>query len=41
MALQNKWTVVNEVRDLEDLGPVDWGEEPATGEAPKVTIDDK
>ncbi|MFB6424648.1 phage portal protein [Streptomyces microflavus] len=41
MALQNRWTVVNEVRDLEDLGPVDWGDDPTVAEPPKVQVDDK
>jgi len=41
IALQNKWTVINEVRDLEDMGPVDWGDKPAVAEPPKVKIDDK
>lgn len=29
-ALANRWRTVNEVRDLEDLGPVPWGDEPNT-----------
>ncbi|MER8197065.1 phage portal protein [Streptomyces microflavus] len=41
MALQNRWTVPNEVRDLEDMGPVDWGDEPTAAEPPKVQVDDK
>lgn len=28
IALQNRFKVVNEVRELEDIGPVDWGDEP-------------
>lgn len=27
-ALRNRWKVVNEVRDDEDMGPVEWGNEP-------------
>ncbi|MFD8797214.1 phage portal protein [Streptomyces atroolivaceus] len=41
IALQNRWTVVNEVRDLEDMPPVKWGDEPNAADAPKVKIDDK
>jgi HK97 family phage portal protein len=40
IALQNRWTVVNEVRDLEDQEPVAWGDVPFEGNAPKVKIDD-
>lgn len=40
IALQNRWTVVNEVRDLEDQEPVTWGDVPFEGNAPKVKIDD-
>jgi hypothetical protein len=28
LALKNRWKVVNEVRDDEDLTPVEWGSEP-------------
>ncbi|MCP9209289.1 phage portal protein [Streptomyces cucumeris] len=28
IALRNRWTVVNEVRDIEDMGHVPWGAEP-------------
>lgn len=28
MALENRWTTVNEVRDAEDMTPVPWGDEP-------------
>ena len=34
IALRNKFEVVNEVRDLEDLPPVPWGDEPPTSVAP-------
>jgi hypothetical protein len=27
-ALRNQWRTVNEVRSIEDLPPVDWGDEP-------------
>ncbi|WP_030975138.1 phage portal protein [Streptomyces sp. NRRL S-1824] len=40
IALQNRFAVVNEVRDLEDKGPVPWGAEPFDGKAPKIAIDD-
>ncbi|WP_371634478.1 phage portal protein (plasmid) [Streptomyces sp. NBC_01259] len=40
IALQNRWTVVNEVRDLEDQEPVAWGDVPFEGNTPKVKIDD-
>jgi HK97 family phage portal protein len=33
MALQGRWTTPNEVRDNEDLPPVEWGDEPITGGA--------
>lgn len=36
IALQNRFKVVNEVRDLEDLGPVDWGNEPNNPAAPST-----
>ncbi|MFF9324036.1 phage portal protein [Streptomyces sp. NPDC014776] len=39
LALQNRWTTPNEVRDLEDQPPVKWGDEPNTAPAPKVQID--
>lgn len=38
LALQNRWTVPNEVRDLEDQAPVPWGNEPTAAPAPKVQI---
>ncbi|WP_406144180.1 phage portal protein [Streptomyces anulatus] len=41
IALQNRWRVVNEVRDIEDLTPVDWGDVPAEAPPPTVSIDDK
>jgi HK97 family phage portal protein len=28
LALQNQWQTVNEVRDVEDQGPVEWGDKP-------------
>ncbi|MGA6159598.1 phage portal protein [Stenotrophomonas sp. NPDC087984] len=28
IALRNRWSVVNEVRDIEDMTPVPWGDEP-------------
>ncbi|MFD5033642.1 phage portal protein [Streptomyces sp. NPDC058405] len=40
IALQNRWEVPNEVRDLEDMTPVPWGDAPSTVEPPKVRIDD-
>ncbi|MGW3595003.1 phage portal protein [Streptomyces sp. NPDC005167] len=40
IALQNRFEVVNEVRDLEDRAPVPWGDAPFEGQAPKVAIDD-
>ncbi|MFD7616578.1 phage portal protein [Streptomyces sp. NPDC059802] len=40
IALQNRFAVVNEVRDLEDEGPVAWGDKPFEGQAPKVSIND-
>lgn len=30
IALRNSWTTVNEVRELEDMPPVEWGDEPVT-----------
>lgn len=41
IALQNRWMVVNEVRDVEDMTPVAWGDEPSTAPAPAVKTDDK
>jgi HK97 family phage portal protein len=41
IALRNRFTVVNEVRDVEDMSPVTWGDEPnqpSTGPTP-VTIE--
>lgn len=38
IALQNRWKVVNEVRDDEDMAPVAWGEEPAQEKAPTVPV---
>lgn len=40
IALQNRWKVVNEVRDDEELTPVDWGDKPSELPPPKVRIDD-
>ncbi|MFF3128515.1 phage portal protein [Streptomyces sp. NPDC057908] len=40
IALQNRFAVVNEVRDLEDEGPVPWGDVPVEGQAPKASIND-
>lgn len=31
LALSNKWKTINEVRDLEDMEPVEWGDEPVEG----------
>lgn len=39
LALQNRWTTPNEVRDVEDQTPVKWGDEPNAAPAPKVQID--
>ena len=39
LALQNRWTVPNEVRQIEDQPPVKWGDEPNAAPAPKVQID--
>lgn len=40
LALQNRWKVVNEVRDDEDMTPVAWGDDPApeknSGPAPVI-----
>ena len=30
LALANRWKTVNEVRDHEDMPPVEWGDEPNT-----------
>lgn len=39
-ALANKWKVVNEVREDEDMPPVEWGDKPvAAAEAPKPMED--
>lgn len=38
LALQNRWTVPNEIRDLEDQPPVPWGNDPITETAPKVRL---
>ncbi|MDJ0461561.1 phage portal protein [Streptomyces sp. H27-C3] len=40
IALQNRWEVVNEVRDLEDMAPVDWGDKPNELPAPTIKISD-
>ncbi|MDT9689394.1 phage portal protein [Streptomyces sp. P9(2023)] len=40
IALQNRWEVVNEVRDIEDMQPVAWGDVPSEAQPPKVRIDD-
>ncbi|MGH8867083.1 MAG: phage portal protein [Actinomycetes bacterium] len=42
IALRNRATTVNEVRDIEDMPPVEWGEEPnAQGAAPQtVTVEE-
>lgn len=40
IALQNRWTVVNEVRDLEDEAPVDWGDKPTETPPPTVQVND-
>ncbi|MFD7791023.1 phage portal protein [Streptomyces sp. NPDC059759] len=39
LALQNRWTTPNEVRDVEDQSPVQWGDQPNAAPAPKVQID--
>lgn len=36
-ALQNKWKVPNEVREVEDLQPVPWGDKPDSGGDPGTT----
>jgi HK97 family phage portal protein len=39
IALRNEWEVVNEVRALEEQGPVPWGDEPTTAKtAPPVPV---
>jgi len=38
-ALQNRWRTVNEIRDLEDLPPVPWGDEPLVGDGPSAPSD--
>ncbi|WP_030173244.1 phage portal protein [Streptomyces sp. NRRL S-813] len=38
LALQNKWAVPNEIRELEDQAPVKWGDEPVADTAPKVRV---
>lgn len=40
LALQNRWTTPNEVRELEDQRPVTWGDDPTPAPAPKVQIPD-
>ena len=40
LALTNKWRTVNEVRQIEDLGPVPWGDEPNNNTTPGVTSGD-
>lgn len=40
LSLQNRWAVPNEVRALEDMPPVKWGDEPVVENAPKVQIGD-
>lgn len=37
LALRNRFTVVNEVRELEDMTPVPWGDEPNPATAPTPT----
>jgi len=39
LALQNRWKVVNEVRALEDMPPVDWGGTPNTAAPSDPTTD--
>lgn len=36
LALANRWKVVNEVRDDEDMPPVDWGNEPNDTQQPQT-----
>lgn len=38
IALRNQVEVVNEVRDLEDLSPVGWGNEPVSGSPAPTTV---
>lgn len=40
IALRTKAKVVNEVRDVEDLGPVEWGDQPTEATAPPAPTDD-
>jgi len=40
LSLQNKWAVPNEVRQVEDMPPTSWGDEPVAESAPKVKIGD-
>ncbi len=35
LALRNQWRTVNEVRQIEDLEPVAWGDQPTTNNAPQ------
>jgi HK97 family phage portal protein len=41
MALANRWMTVNEVRDLEDMPPVAWGDEPNDNATVKPQIKEK
>lgn len=43
LALANKWKVVNEVREDEDMPPVDWGDEPvgATQDAAPTPVEEE
>lgn len=43
LALKNQWKVVNEVRRLEDLPPVEWGDGPVTlaGAASQAPVDEE
>lgn len=40
LALVNRWTTVNEVRDVEDMTPVPWGDEPNTS-GPAAPVKEK
>lgn len=40
IALRNKWEVVNEVRELEDMPPVEWGDVPQDPAKPEPTMQD-
>ncbi|MFE9098497.1 phage portal protein [Streptomyces sp. NPDC007264] len=40
LSLQNRWAVPNEVRDLEDMPPTAWGDDPVMEAAPTVRIGD-